>query len=138
MVLQFLAQAVCLIWGASVILRDLKTFKITNRSISWGVVLLWPAFYLLNLRVQLNLFLLLLFALVLLSGLTSLLGMGDVKLIFLLAPWINQEKITTSIALLIALSCLQLIAITLMHRGFPKRIAFAPAILLAAALNMAT
>jgi Flp pilus assembly protein protease CpaA len=138
MVLQFLAQAVCLIWGASVILRDLKTFKITNRSISWGVVLLWPAFYLLNLRVQVNLFLLLLFALVLLSGLTSLLGMGDVKLIFLLAPWINQEKITTSIALLIALSWLQLIAITLMHRGFPKRIAFAPAILLAAALNMAT
>ena len=138
MVLQFLAQAVCLIWGASVILRDLKTFKITNRSISWGVVLLWPAFYLLNRRVQLNLFLLLLFALVLLSGLTSLLGMGDVKLIFLLAPWINQEKITTSIALLIALSWLQLIAITLMQRRFPKRIAFAPAILLAAALNMAT
>ena len=138
MVLQLLAQAFCLIWGASVILRDLKTFKITNRSISWGVVLLWPAFYLLNLRVQLNLFLLLLFALVLLSGLTSLLGMGDVKLIFLLAPWINQEKITTSIALLIALSWLQLIAITLMQRRFPKRIAFAPAILLAAALNMAT
>ena len=138
MVLQFLALTVCLIWGASVILRDLKTFKITNRSISWGVVLLWPAFYLLNLRVQLNLFLLLLFALVLLSGLTSLLGMGDVKLIFLLAPWINQEKIATSIALLIALSWLQLIAITLMQRRFPKRIAFAPAILLAAALNMAT
>ena len=124
--------------SASVILRDLKTFKITNRSISWGVVLLWPAFYLLNLRVQLNLFLLLLFALVLLSGLTSLLGMGDVKLIFLLAPWINQEKIPTSNVLLIALSWLQLIAITLMQRRFPKRIAFAPAILLAAALNMAT
>jgi Flp pilus assembly protein protease CpaA len=138
MVLQFLALAVCLIWGAAVILRDLTTFKISNRSISWGVVLLWPAFYLLNLRVQLNLFLLLLCALVLLSGLTSLIGMGDVKLMLLLAPWINQEKITSSIALLIAFSWLQLIAITLKQRRFPKRIAFAPAILFAAALNMAT
>lgn len=138
MVLQFLALAVCLIWGTAVILRDLTTFKISNRSISWGVGLLWPAFYLLNLRVQLNLFLLLLCALVLLSGLTSLIGMGDVKLLLLLAPWINQEKIASSIALLIAFSWLQLIAITLMQRRFPRRIAFAPAILIVAALNMAT
>jgi Flp pilus assembly protein protease CpaA len=138
MVLQFLALAVCLIWGTAVILRDLTTFKISNRSISWGVGLLWPAFYLLNLRVQLNLFLLLLCALILLSGLTSLIGMGDVKLLLLLAPWINQEKIASSIALLIAFSWLQLIAITLMQRRFPRRIAFAPAILIVAALNMAT
>ena len=138
MVLQVLALAVCLIWGAAVILRDLTTFKISNRSISWGVVLLWPTFYLLNLRVQLNLFILLLCALVLLSGLTSLIGMGDVKLLLLLAPWINQEKIASSIALLIAFSWLQLIAITLMQRRFPGRIAFAPAILIVAALNMAT
>jgi Flp pilus assembly protein protease CpaA len=138
MVLQFLALAVCLIWGTAVILRDLTTFKISNRSISWGVGLLWPAFYLLNIRVQLNPFLLLLCALVLLSGLTSLIGMGDVKLLLLLAPWINQEKITSSISLLIAFSWLQLIAITLKQRRFPKRIAFAPAILFAAALNMAT
>ena len=138
MVVEFLALAVCLFWGSAVTLRDLTSFKISNRSISWGVVLLWPAFYLLNLRVQLNRFFLLFCALVLVLGLISLLGMGDVKLIFLLAPWINQEKITTSIALLIALSWLQLIAITLMQRRFPKRIAFAPAILLAAALNMAT
>ena len=138
MVLQFLALAVCLIWGAAVILCDLTTFKISNRSISWGVVLLWPAFYLLNLRVQLNLFLLLLCALVLISGLSSLIGMGDAKLLLLLAPWINQEKIASSIALLIAFSWLQLIAITLKQRRFPKRIAFAPAILMAAALNLAT
>ena len=138
MVLQFLALAVCLIWGAGVILSDLTTFKISNRSISWGVVLLWPAFYLLNLRVQLTLFLLLLCALVLIAGLSSLIGMGDMKLMLLLAPWINQEKIAISFSLLIAFSWLQLIAITLKQRRFPKRIAFAPAILFAAALNMAT
>ena len=138
MVVHILALAVCLIWGTAVILRDLATFRISNWSTAWGVVLLWPAFYLLNLRVDLNLFLLLLCALVLLSGLTSLIGMGDVKLMLLLAPWVNQEKIASSIALLIAFSWLQLIAITLMQRRFPKRIAFAPAILMAAALNMAT
>ena len=138
MVLQFLALAVCLIWGAEVILRDLATFRISNRSVSWGLVLLWPAFYLLNLRVQLTLFLLLLCALVLIAGLSSLIGMGDMKLMLLLAPWINQEKIAISFSLLIAFSWLQLIAITLKQRRFPKRIAFAPAILLAAALNMAT
>ena len=138
MVLQFLALAVCLIWGAEVILRDLATFRISNRSVSWGLVLLWPAFYLLNLRVQLNLFLLLLCALVLMAGLSSLIGMGDMKLMLVLAPWINQEKIAISFSLLIAFSWLQLIAITLKQRRFPKRIAFAPAILFAAALNMAT
>ena len=138
MVLQFLALAVCLIWGAEVILRDLATFRISNRSVSWGLVLLWPAFYLLNLRVQLTLFLLLLCALVLMAGLSSLIGMGDMKLMLVLAPWINQEKIAISFSLLIAFSWLQLIAITLKQRRFPKRIAFAPAILFAASLNMAT
>ena len=138
MVLQFLALAVCLIWGAEVILRDLATFRISNRSVSWGLVLLWTAFYLLNLRVQLTLFLLLLCALVLMAGLSSLIGMGDMKLMLVLAPWINQEKIAISFSLLIAFSWLQLIAITLKQRRFPKRIAFAPAILFAAALNMAT
>lgn len=75
---------------------------------------------------------------VLVLGFTSLIGMGDVKLVLLLAPWINQGKLGSSIWLLIGISWLQLIAMTLIQRNFPKRIAFAPAILLAAALNMAT
>ena len=75
---------------------------------------------------------------VLVLGFTSLIGMGDVKLVLLLAPWINQGKLGTSIWLLIGISWLQLIAISLAQRRLPKRIAFAPAILLAAALNMAT
>jgi Flp pilus assembly protein protease CpaA len=138
MVVQVLALTVCLLWGAAVVLRDLTTFKISNRSISWGVVLLWPAFYLLNLRVHLNLVLFEICALVLALGLTSLIGMGDVKLILLLAPWINQGRVTSSISLLITISWLQLIAFILIQRRIPKRIAFAPAILIAAALNMAT
>ncbi|MCX6457186.1 MAG: hypothetical protein NTV90_06265 [Actinobacteria bacterium] len=138
MVIQVLSIMVALIWTASVIVRDLSTFQISNRSILWGVALLWPAFFFLNLSTHFNLLLLWICIMVLVLGFTSLIGMGDVKLVLLLAPWINQGKIGTSIWLLIGISWLQLIAMSLIQRRFPQRIAFAPAILLVAALNMAT
>lgn len=138
MVIQVLSIMVALIWAVSVVVRDLVTFQISNRSILWGAMLLWPAFYELELRIHFNLESLFICILVLLFGFSSLIGMGDVKLVLLLAPWINQGKLGTSIWLLIGISWLQLIAMSLIQRSFPKRIAFAPAILLAAALNMAT
>jgi Flp pilus assembly protein protease CpaA len=129
---------VCLFWSFSVVVRDLSTFQISNKSILWGVVFLWPALYLLDLRMHLNFALIGICGIVLLFGLTSLIGMGDVKLILILAPWIRQGDLGFSIVLLIGIAWLQLIAMSLMQRRLPKRIAFAPAILLAAALNMAT
>ncbi len=119
-------------------IRDLVTFRISNRSIIAGVIFLWPALYLLNLRMQINSALFGMCCIVLLFGLTSLIGMGDVKLILILAPWIRQGDLGFSIVLLIGIAWLQLIAMSLMQRRLPKRIAFAPAILVAAALNMAT
>ena len=138
MVAQTLSLIVVLTWSAAVIIRDLVTFRISNRSIIAGVIFLWPALYLLNLRMHLNSALFGMCCIVLLFGLTSLIGMGDVKLILILAPWIRQGDLGFSIVLLIGIAWLQLIAMTLMQRRLPKRIAFAPAILLAAALNMAT
>jgi hypothetical protein len=64
--------------------------------------------------------------------------MGDVKLVLFLAPWLHYENFNRSLFLLVLIAWLQLIVLSLKHRGFPQRIAFAPAILLAAALNMAT
>jgi hypothetical protein len=64
--------------------------------------------------------------------------MGDVKLILFIAPWLRYENMSKTLLLLIAVSWLHLVVVSLMLRGFPKRIAFAPAILLAAALNLAT
>ena len=119
-------------------IRDLVTFRISNRSIIAGVIFLWPALYLLNLRMHPNFALFGMCCIVLLFGLTSLIGMGDVKLILILAPWIRQGELGFSIVLLIGIAWLQLIAMSLMQRRLPTRIAFAPAILLAAALNMAT
>ena len=119
-------------------IRDLATFRISNRSIILGVIFLWPALYLLNLRMHFNFGLFGICSIVALFGLTSLVGMGDVKLILILAPWIRQDDLGFSIVLLIGITWLQLIAMSLIERRLPKRIAFAPAILLAAALNMAT
>ena len=138
MIAQALSLIVVLTWGASVMIRDLATFRISNRSIILSVIVLWPALYLLDLRMHLNFGLFGICCIVLLSGLTSLVGMGDVKLILILAPWIRQGNLGFSIVLLIGITWLQLIAMSLMQRRLPKRIAFAPAILLAAALNMAT
>ena len=138
MVLNSLALMVCLFWSFSVVVRDLSTFQISNKSILWGVVFLWPALYLLDLRMHLNFSLIGICSITLLFGLTSLIGMGDVKLILILAPWIRQGDLGFSIVLLIGIAWLQLITMSLMQRRLPKRIAFAPAILLAAALNMAT
>ena len=138
MVAQALSLIVVLTWGAAVMIRDIVTFRISNRLIVLGVTFLWPALYLLNLRMQLNFTLFGMCCIVLLFGLTSLIGMGDVKLILILAPWVRQGDLGFSIVLLIGIAWLQLIAMSLMQRRLPKRIAFAPAILLAAALNMAT
>ena len=138
MVIQVLSIMVALIWAASVVVRDLVTFQISNSSILWGAMLLWPAFYELNLRIHCNLESLFICILVLLFGFSSLIGMGDVKLILLLVPWLRQGNLSNTILLLIGFSWLQLIAISLIQRCFATRIAFAPAILLAAVLNMAT
>jgi hypothetical protein len=64
--------------------------------------------------------------------------MGDVKLLLFLGPWLHYDNIRIPLILLIVLSWLQLSAELLRQRSFPQRIAFAPAILVAAALNMAT
>jgi hypothetical protein len=55
-----------------------------------------------------------------------------------LAPWLHYDNLRNPIFLIIALSWLQLTAELVLKRSFPRRIAFAPAILAAAALNMAT
>lgn len=138
MALELFSLLLCVTWGVLVAIRDLSTYQIPNSSIFCGVVLLWPAFYFLNLRVHFNLVLLLILISVFVLGFTSLIGMGDAKLTLLLAPWLHQSSLDITFSLVIGISWLQLITISLIHRRLPKRIAFAPAILLAAAHNMAT
>jgi Flp pilus assembly protein protease CpaA len=72
------------------------------------------------------------------AGLASFVGMGDVKLLLFLAPWLHFDNVRNPLILLILVSWLQLTAELVLKRSFPQRIAFAPAILAAVALNMAT
>ena len=138
MQLELFALIACLWWAAVIAYTDLRTFRITNSSLVLGLVLIWPSLFLLDLNFQITAEFFVISVAALVAGLASFLGMGDVKLILFIAPWLRYQNMSKTLLVLIAVSWLQLMVVSLMHRGFPKRIAFAPAILLAAALNMAT
>jgi Flp pilus assembly protein protease CpaA len=133
-----LALTVCIIWAVSVATLDLLTFRIHNSSLLVGVFLVWPALYLIEQRVQFTSASFAFVILALVCGFASFLGMGDVKLLLFVAPWLHYENVRNPLILLIALSWLQLTAGLVIKGSFPHRIAFAPAILAAVALNMAT
>jgi Flp pilus assembly protein protease CpaA len=132
------ALIICIIWAVAIATIDLATFRISNRSLALGVFLVWPALLLIDQKFQFTLATFALLGFALLCGLASLLGMGDVKLLLFLAPWLHFENLRNPLVLLIALSWLQLTVGLVIKGSFPRRIAFAPAILAAAALNMAT
>jgi Flp pilus assembly protein protease CpaA len=136
--LELLALIACLWWAVVIAYTDLRTFRITNSSLVIGLVLIWPSLFLLDQKFQITPEFFVLSVTALVAGLASFVGMGDVKLILFIAPWLRYQNMSKTLLLLIMVAWLQLMVVSLMHRGFPKRIAFAPAILLAAALNMAT
>ena len=136
--LELFALIACLWWAVVIAYTDLRTFRITNSSLVIGLVLIWPSLFLLDLNFQITAEFFVISVAALVAGLASFVGMGDVKLILFIAPWLRYQNMSKTLLLLIMVAWLQLMVVSLMHRGFPKRIAFAPAILLAAALNMAT
>ena len=136
--LELFAFIACLCWSAVIAYTDLRTYRITNSSLVIGLVLIWPSLFLLDQKFQITPEFFVLSVTALVAGLASFVGMGDVKLILFIAPWLRYQNMSKTLLLLIMVAWLQLMVVSLMHRGFPKRIAFAPAILLAAALNMAT
>ena len=133
-----LALTVCIIWAVTIATLDLITFRIYNSSLLMGVFLVWPALFFIGQSFTLSLAVLTFTLLVSAAGLISLIGMGDVKLLLFAAPWLHFDNMRNPLILLIVLSWLQLMAVLVLKRSFPQRIAFAPAILAALALNMAT
>lgn len=133
-----LALTVCIIWGVTIATLDLITFRIHNSSLLMGLFLVWPALFFIGQSFTLSLAVLTFTLLVSAAGLISLIGMGDVKLLLFVAPWLHYENVRNPLVLLIVLSWLQLTDGLVIKGSFPQRIAFAPAILAAVALNMAT
>jgi Flp pilus assembly protein protease CpaA len=106
------------------------TFRISNKSLAMGVLIVWPAFMLIGQEFDFTLVSFAFVVFALFCGFASLIGMGDVKLLIFLAPWLHYANLRNPLILLVFG--------LVFKRGFPHRIAFAPAILAAAALNMAT
>ena len=132
-----LALVICIVWAVTIATVDLITYRISNRSLASGVFLVWPALLLVEQRFLFTFPALVLVVVALACGFASFVGMGDVKLLLFLAPWLHYENLRNPLILLIGFSWLQLMAELLFKRRFPKRIAFSPAILAAATLNMA-
>jgi Flp pilus assembly protein protease CpaA len=136
--LEYLALGICLIWAISVALNDLLTYRISNFSLIFGLVLIYPALVLLGEQFELSLEVLAFAAVVTVAGFSALIGMGDVKLLLLLGPWLHYDNAKFPLILLIGLSWFQIATELVLKRSFPQRIALAPAILAAAVVNMAT
>jgi hypothetical protein len=94
------ALTVCIIWGVTIATLDLITFRIYNSALLMGVFLVWPALFLIGQSFNLSLAVLAFTLVVLATGLTSLLGMGDVKLLLFAAPWLQIVivEMTASVA----------------------------------------
>jgi Flp pilus assembly protein protease CpaA len=133
-----LALIVCSIWAVAIATIDLMTFRISNKSLAMGVLIVWPAFLLIGQEFDFTFVSFAFVVFALFCGFASLVGMGDVKLLLFLAPWLHFENLRNPLILLLALAWLQLGIGLVIKRSFPDRIAFAPSILAAAALNMAT
>jgi len=133
-----LALTVCIIWAVTIATIDLITFRIFNSALLVGVFLVWPSLYLIGQSFSLSIAGLAFTLVVSTAGLTSLIGMGDVKLLLLLGPWLHYDNAKFPLILLIGLSWFQIATELVLKRSFPQRIALAPAILAAAVVNMAT
>ena len=133
-----MALGACALWAVAIALMDLHSYRISNGSLLFGLFIIWPCLYLIGQVFHFSLELLVFTVVTLVAGFASLIGMGDVKLLLFLGPWLHYDNVRISLILLIVLSWLQLTVELVFKRSLPQRIAFAPAILVAAALNMAT
>ena len=138
MVLKSLALTLCFLWLTAVIFIDLISYRIPNSLVLVGVTLIWPCLFLIGLKFQISLPSLTLTLVSLILGFVSLIGMGDAKLFLIAAPWLHYENLSSALVMMIAVSWAQLIVGLAVKGRVLQRIAFAPAILSAVLLNLAT
>ena len=130
--------ALLIFWGCLVAYRDLATYRISNSDLRVGFIVVWPGMFFLGQNILSVTRLGLLATCVIIVGFFGLIGMGDVKLLLIFAPWIHLESWLPATTSLIAIAWVQIGISLIRHRSFPKKVAFAPAILLAMAVNLAS
>ena len=125
-------------WGGRVAYLDLRTFRIANTDLFFGFLIYWPVMFI-HERISFGYIgLSLLFISAVVVGFSGLIGMGDIKLFLIFAPWLHLDNWLAATVLLIVIPWLQIGLAVIRVRSIPAKIAFAPAILLAVAVNMAS
>ena len=135
---EFFWLIVLVAWGCRVAYLDLRTFRIANRDLGFGVLIIWPGMLIFNQEFLGLKGVVTAITCSILIGLSGLVGMGDVKLFLIFAPWLRPESWLSATTVLIAFTWVQIAIFMIRDRFFPQKVAFAPAILLAVAVNMAS
>jgi Flp pilus assembly protein protease CpaA len=133
-----LAFGLLLIVALSISIQDVRTFRIANGALFMFSFPSIPALLVLGQHFSIHLEIFIVAAAMLVLGLKNLLGMGDVKLLTLLLPWLHQDHLVQFLIFVTLIAWLEIPMIMIKSRKMPSRVAMAPAILIAAALNMAT
>jgi len=133
-----LAFGLLLIAALFISIQDVRTFRIANGALFLVSFPSIPALLVLGQHFSIHLEIFIVAAVMLVLGLKNLLGMGDVKLLTLLLPWLHQDHLVQFLIFVTLIAWLEIPMIMIKSRKIPTRVAMAPAILIAAALNMAT
>jgi hypothetical protein len=133
-----LAFGLLLIAALFISIQDVRTFRIANGALFMVSFPSIPALLVLGQHFSIHLEIFIVAAAMLVLGLKNLLGMGDVKLLTLLLPWLHQDHLVQFLIFVTLIAWLEIPMIMIKSRKMPSRVAMAPAILIAAALNMAT
>lgn len=138
MFLEVAALAVIISWAVWVALYDLRNHLIRNRSLLFGLLVIYPLCYFIELKPMIDAKFAVLSGVLISMALLNLIGAGDAKLLIMMLPWLefgNMQKTLLAFSILIVSHVLVFWVIA---RKIPTRIALAPAILLASAVNLAS
>lgn len=138
MALHTISNILILLWALWVAGYDLRYHLIRNRLLLLSFSILWPILWIAGQRIQIELSSIYFIGLLGIAGLINLIGMGDLKLALIVVPWLYPDKWQISLTFFVIAIWVQIVLVTAIERKFPKRIALAPALLLACAVNLAT
>lgn len=138
MFFQVAALAVIIGWAGWVALYDLKNHLIRNRSLLFGLLVIYPLCYFIELQPMISARIAALSCVLISMALLDLIGAGDAKLLILMLPWLELRNLQMSLLAFSILIVGHVLVLWVIARKIPTRIALAPAILLAGAVNLAS
>ena len=138
MALRIISNSFIFLWALWVAGYDLKFHLIRNDLLLLSIPILWPSLWISGQHLHIDTATLLMVTFFGIAGISNLIGMGDVKLALILAPWLHTANWRISLIALLVSTWLQVIVLAAKKGKFPRNIALAPAILIACAVNLAT